>query len=190
VLAAIVAIAASGGSDNNKAAAGDQQTRPVTVTGTALTPLPDTGGADPAIGVIAPSLTGQSFDGTAVSWSPGRPTLLVFLAHWCPHCQAEIPLLVSWKAAGIAPEGLDVLGIATGTDATRPNYPPSTWLSNADFPWPVLADSATYDAANAMGLTGFPYFVLVDAKGAVMARATGELTSMALDALVADVVPG
>lgn len=188
-LAAIVAVVASGGdSTADRTAAGSKQHRAVTVSGTPLAPLDQNAGIDPALGVIAPSLSGQSFDGIAVSYAPGRPTLLVFLAHWCIHCQAEVPVLVDWRAAGSAPTGLDVIGVATGTDATRPNYPPSAWLSGAEFPWPVLADSTTYDAANAYGLTSFPYFVLVDAKGAVVARASGEQTPAALDALVTQVV--
>jgi thiol-disulfide isomerase/thioredoxin len=187
-LAAIVAIAASGDdSPNSQVAAGTEQYRAVTVTGTALTPVDETTGVDPAIGALAPSLSGQSFDGTAVSYAPGRPTLLVFLAHWCIHCRAEVPVLVDWQAAGKAPAGLDVIGIATGTNSAKPNYPPSTWLSGAGFPWPVMADSTNYDAAAAYDLTSFPYFVLVDAQGAVMARDSGELTPVALDALVAQV---
>lgn len=190
-LAAILAIVASDSdSGSKKTAAGIEQTRSVTVAGTPLAPLSDAGGADPAIGAIAPSLSGQSFDGTAVSYTPGTPTLLVFLAHWCPHCRAEVPVLVQWQAGGKAPAGLDVIGVSTGVDKTLPNYPPSNWLEGESFPWPVLADSATSNAANAMGLTGFPYFVLVDASGAVLARASGELTPAALDALVATAVSG
>jgi len=189
-VAAVIAIAASGDdSDSSSVAPGIQQTRPVMITGTPLAPLSDSGGTDPAIGAIAPAISGQSFDGTPVSTRTGRPTLLVFLAHWCPHCRAEVPVLVDWQRSGAAPAGLDVVGIATGTDSTRPNYPPSTWLAGAGFPWPVIADSATYDAGNAMGLTAFPYFVLVNADGAVVARASGELTPTALDSLVAQVVP-
>jgi thiol-disulfide isomerase/thioredoxin len=187
-LAAIVAIAVSGGdSSTGQAAAGAEQYRPVTVTGSALAPLDQSAAVDPAIGTIAPSLSGQSFDGTAVSYTPGRPTLLVFLAHWCIHCRAEVPVLVDWQAAGKAPAGVDVIGVATGTDSTKPNFPPSAWLSGAGFPWPMMADSTSYDAAMAYGLTSFPYFVLVDAQGAVVARASGELTPTALDALVAQV---
>lgn len=187
-LAAIVAIAVSGGdSSTGQDATGVEQYRAVTMTGTALDPLDQSTGVDPAVGVIAPSLSGQSFDGTAVSYAPGRPTLLVFLAHWCVHCRAEVPVLVDWQAAGKAPAGLDVIGVATGTDATKPNYPPSAWLSGTGFAWPVMADSTSHEAATAYGLTSFPYFVLVDAQGAVVARASGELTPTALDALVAQV---
>ena len=46
----------------------------------------------------------------------------MFLAHWCPHCQAEVPRLVSLaKGAQIA--GVDLVGIPTNTTDQAPNYP-------------------------------------------------------------------
>jgi thioredoxin-related protein len=41
--------------------------------------------------------------------------------------------------------------------------------------WPVIADSQGKDAANAFGLSGYPYFVLVDAQGNVFKRLSGEI---------------
>jgi hypothetical protein len=49
----------------------------------------------------------------------------------------------------------------------------------------VLADSTDLTAANAYGLTSFPYFVMVGADGTVKARATGELTLADVQTLVA-----
>jgi thiol-disulfide isomerase/thioredoxin len=156
-----------------------QQTQPVTVTGAALPPLGD-GTNDAALGLQAPTLSGKSFDGTPVTVAPGKATLVVFLAHWCPHCQREVPRLVSWFQAGKVPAGLDVFGVATATTTTRGNYPPSDWLQSAQFPWPVLADSEKQDAAAAFGLDGFPFFVLLDSTGKVVLRQSGEIETDAL----------
>jgi thioredoxin-related protein len=41
--------------------------------------------------------------------------------------------------------------------------------------WPVIADSADKKAANAFGLSGYPFFVLVDAQGKVFKRLSGEI---------------
>jgi thiol-disulfide isomerase/thioredoxin len=171
-LAAVIAIVSSG--DDSSSDSGLSQTQPVQVTGTALPAfVSDT--SDPAVGIAAPTLSGQQFDGTPIEVKPGRPTLVIFLAHWCPHCQREVPVLTKWQQDGGVPDGIDVIGIATGTDPTLPNYPPSQWLADEDFPFPVMADSATFDAATAFGLSGYPYFVLLDADGKVVQRASGEI---------------
>ena len=133
------------------------------------------GTSDPAIGVVAPSLAGQEFDGTPIDVKPGAPTLVIFLAHWCPHCQREVPVLTQWEQAGGVPDGVDVIGIATATDPALPNYPPSKWLADENFPFPVMVDSEASDAAIAYGLSGYPYFVVLDASGQVVQRASGEI---------------
>ena len=69
---------------------------PITVTGDLLPAFEGDTATDAGAGLAAPILEGESFDGTAVVVEPGSPTLLVFLAHWCPHCQAEVPDLVEW----------------------------------------------------------------------------------------------
>jgi thiol-disulfide isomerase/thioredoxin len=160
-----------------------EETRPVTITGAALPVLPDSGN-DPAVGSIAPVITGQSFDGTPVSIKPGKPTLVVFVAHWCPHCQREVPRLVAWDKAGQVPAGIDVIGVATATTTTRGNFPPSTWLAKEQFPWPVLADSAQQEASTAFGLNGFPFFALYDASGKIVLRQSGEVDTATLGKLI------
>ena len=174
LVAGVVAIVSSTGGDDDENTAAWSQTRPVTVTGAAITPAPDSGD-DPMIGQVVPSFSGASFDGTAVDWSPGTPTLFVFLAHWCPHCQAEVPELVQWFQDGKAPAGLRILGVATNTDPNRDNYPPSDWLAREGWPWRVVADSDGAELAMAMGVATFPNFVLVDAEGKVVWRGSGEM---------------
>ena len=71
------------------------------------------------------------------------------------------------------------------TTSERPNYPPSAWLAREGFTIPTLADDAKSSAASAYGLTSFPYFVAMDAKGNVVARVSGELTEAQFDDLVA-----
>jgi hypothetical protein len=66
--------------------------------------------------------------------------------------------------------------VATGTNASAPNYPPSAWLAKFSLPGPVLADSAASDAAAAWGLSAYPYIVALDPSGKVIDRKTGELT--------------
>ncbi len=158
----------------------------ITVTGEVLPPLGDPATADPAVGMTAPVLTGKGFTGNVVTTTPGTPTLIVFLAHWCPHCQAEVPRLVDWEKAGKFPAGVDVIAIASGTDAANPNYPPSMWLARENFPvlWPVMADSQAKTAGDAFGLSGYPFFTLLDASGKVVKRLSGEIPMEELTVLM------
>ena len=147
---------------------------PVTYTGSPLEELPREGD-DPAIGQPAPILSGFTFDGTPVAVDPSKgPVMLVFVAHWCPHCNREIPELLEWQASGAVPDDLQVIAVTTGVDPSRPNYPPSEWIAGMGWDWPVLADSQTQDAAIAMGLTAYPFIVILDTDGNVLTRWTGE----------------
>jgi len=182
VLAAIFGVVAfTASSDEDASVEGASEFQNVVVTGEAL---PEFGkeGADAAIGMAAPVLEGFGFLGNEVTTTPGNPMLLVFLAHWCPFCQKEVPVLVKWSQSGLVPENFDVIAITTGTDETQPNYPPSVWLANERWPelWPVLVDSKDQTAANAFGLAGYPYMTLVGADGKVLWRNSGEISAEAL----------
>jgi thiol-disulfide isomerase/thioredoxin len=179
VILAVAAVVSSGGSDKKKTttAAGVEQTRPVTVTGTALPELPQSGD-DPAIGKEIPEAKGQSFDGAPVDIrNDGRPKLILFVAHWCPHCQREIPLLAGYLKSHPLPAGVDLYTVSTAVSQPKGNYPPSSWLADKGWKAPVLADSDDGKAATAFGLNAFPYFVAVDGSGKVVARTTGEITT-------------
>ncbi|MCU1374762.1 MAG: Redoxin [Actinomycetia bacterium] len=177
VLALVVAVLASRGGSTKKVVAGVEEVRPVTVSGTPLPPLTDSA-TDPGVGQVPPTLTGATFDGTPLTiGGDGKAKLVLFVAHWCPHCQREVPLLVTFLKDHQLPAGVELLTVSTGVNADNPNYPPSTWLDKEGWTAPVLADSATSEAATAWGLPGFPYLVGVDAGGKVVGRVTGEFTT-------------
>ena len=178
-IAAIVAVATQSSSDD--VVTGVEEFNSVEVTGNPLPQYSDSA-SDTAIGMTAPVLTGKGFTGNTIVTGPGAPTLLVFLAHWCPHCQREVPLLVQWNRDGLVPSGVDVIGIATSSDPASPNFPPSEWLAREEFPalWPVMTDSGEKTAATAMGVSGFPFFVLLDSNGKVALRISGEIEMQVL----------
>jgi thiol-disulfide isomerase/thioredoxin len=178
VVAFGAAVIASRGGDSDVS-----QTGSVEVDGA---PLPQLGqGDDPSLGMVAPTLVGSDFDGSTVEVTPGDgPRLLVFLAHWCPHCQAEVPLLAPYLASGDAPEGLETVAVSTAVSSSRDNYPPNEWLEREGWPTPVIRDDTSNAAANAYGLTAYPFFVLIDEEGAVVGRDSGEMPIDQFDAWV------
>jgi len=88
-----------------------------------------------------------------------------------------VPLLTSYLKSHPLPKGVDLYTVATATNAQRPNYPPSAWLDKVGWKAPTMADSDAAQAADAFGLSAFPYFVAVDGSGKVVARTTGEITT-------------
>jgi thiol-disulfide isomerase/thioredoxin len=188
VVALVVAVLASrGGSD--EAATDLPQTQPVTASGNPLPTLADSG-TDAAVGTVAPTLHGKSFDGSAVDVAPGTAKLVLFVAHWCPHCQREVPLLVDHLKRTKLPAGVELVTVATSTSKDAPNYPPSTWLDDEGWTAPVLADDGDGTAAQAYGLPGFPYLVALDADGKVVGRVTGEFSTDTFDQLAREAAAG
>jgi cytochrome c biogenesis protein CcmG, thiol:disulfide interchange protein DsbE len=166
---------------------GVEQTRPVELSGAPL-PMFDPDGEDPAEGNRAPELRGMDFQGDEVAVAhDGRAELLIFLAHWCPHCRREVPLLVEWLQENGEPENVGFYAVATSTSENRPNYPPSTWLEEEGFDVRVIADDEEGSAAQAFGLNAFPYVVLVDGEGTVLVRHAGEFTMAELEDMLAEV---
>lgn len=147
--------------------------------------------SDLAPGLVAPTLTGTTPDGTTLTIGPdGRAKILVFLAHWCPHCQAEVPRLTEYLRQTGGDPAVDVYGIATSTSQARPNFPPTEWLAREGWPAPVILDDQQNTAGRAFGVASFPTWVIVDGSNRVLARLTGELGSEAFPGLFAFAASG
>ena len=163
--------------------------QPVEAEGEMLVQLEDPND-DPARGKIAPVVNGFGFDGAPLTIAPtGKPMLVVFLAHWCPHCNAEIPRLIEWKDSGAMPADLGVVGVSTGARDDAPNWPPSQWVVDKAWPWPVMADNEDQNAAVAFGVSGYPGLILLDGDGKVLARRSGEADIDALKAWAQEFLP-
>ncbi|MCX6517886.1 MAG: TlpA disulfide reductase family protein [Actinobacteria bacterium] len=149
----------------------------VSSTGGLLAPLPESG-ADTETGKSVAVLKGYDLQGRPVTIDPageGKATMVVFLAHWCPHCNREIPVLNKWRESGEVPTGLRVVGITTGSKADQANWPPSKWMTAMKWPFEVMADSEAQEAAAAYGVAGYPFIAFVGANGKITARTSGEI---------------
>ncbi|MGB8861350.1 MAG: TlpA family protein disulfide reductase [Ilumatobacteraceae bacterium] len=149
-----------------------------------------TGGDDPAVGMPAPTVDGFDYAGNRATIQGGSgATLVVFAAHWCPHCNVELGLMLGWMADGTIPTSLPVTLVSTAEAAGTPNYPADQWLANAGWTAPVLRDSHAVDGeagdvAKAFGASAWPFSVLIGADGRVLARTAGQLDVNSLTALL------
>ena len=192
-VAALVALALIVGFLKRDAEERDQsdvgpQVADVTFVGEALPPFDGTLG-DPAVGQVAPGFAATTFDGVEVSVQPGDGTAKVigFFAHWCPHCQRELPRIAGWLAENQLPAGVEVIAVSTAVNPDGPNYPPSAWFEKETWPATAVRDSAASEIGDFYGLRGFPYTVALDAQGRVVERSSGELDNRDWEALLAKV---
>jgi thiol-disulfide isomerase/thioredoxin len=141
---------------------------------------PPTPLAAPAIGAAAPDFSAKASDGSTITKADiaGKPTLMVFFASWCPHCQAEAPKL---KALAEANPDVNLVFLGVGYQDTQKGI----WDFQSKFSLPV----PTYDdggkAASVYGVSSFPTLVSVDKTGTIRDRDTGEVTPDRLNSLVA-----
>lgn len=169
----VVAISATGNDDSG--GGGVDQTRPVTIEGEPLAPFADAGD-DAALGQRPPTITGEDFAGRTVTIAAdGRPKAVAFVAHWCPHCQAEVPRIEQWLEQNGLPADVGLYFVSTSANANNPNYPPSEWLAREGVSdVPTIADDDASSALRAFGAGGFPYLVYLDADNEVVLRTSGE----------------
>lgn len=181
-----VAIALAGGDD--EAVDDGVNTAPVAVTGDPLPPFGGDPQNDPAVGSPAPSLEGQGMDGSPITIDPqaSGPMALVFLAHWCPHCQVEVTRVQEWLDSNEPPAGVTLRAVSTLVEPSQANYPPSAWLQREGWSVPTLADDEASAAAEAFGLQGTPFWVFVDDRGEVRMRHAGELEIGPLESILED----
>ena len=128
-----------------------------------------------ATGVPAPYVRGDALLSEGQNELPidGEATMIVFLAHWCPACNAEVPVVNSWLEEDGLPEGTEVRAVATGIDPTRPNFPPDEWLRERSWTVPTIIDPDGSIAA-AYGLESYPFWVFVDSEGTVVGSSNAQ----------------
>jgi thiol-disulfide isomerase/thioredoxin len=157
----------------------------------AVLPQLVSGSPDAAVGMPAPAMSGADFSGTRVSLeADGNAKLVLFVAHWCPYCRDELPLVRDWLDATELPENVDFYSVSTFVDPARPNYPPRAWFEQEAWDVPLIVDDAADTAARTYGVNAVPFWLLVHTDNTVAARGAGALTTEVLDQIVADLAQG
>lgn len=142
---------------------------------------------DPVVGLVAPETVGADWEENEVRIeADGRAKIVLFLAHWCPHCQAEVPVVQDWLDAGSLPDDVDIYSVATQTDRLRPNWPPQDWLEDEGWTVPVVMDDQIGTVGASYGMAGTPFYVVLDGDNNVVRRVSGEIGTAGLDVLVSE----
>lgn len=131
--------------------------------------------AEPAFGLVAPEVSGQDFDDSTVAINhDGTPKAIVFLAHWCNHCQTEVPRVQAWLDSTGGVPGVQVMSVTTSASSGQPNWPPSSWLDREGWTPPNIRDDSDSSTLRAYGGTSFPYWVFLNGDGTVVSRVAGQ----------------
>jgi thiol-disulfide isomerase/thioredoxin len=158
-----------------------------TIEGSSLNVMPPNVTVDEsANGSPIPDVDGQNFAGdeVVIDRADGNAKAIVFLAHWCPHCQAEVPRVQAWLDGGGGVDGVEMYAVATSMNSAQGNYPPSDWLDREGWTAPVIRDDKDNSVLRAYGSGGFPYWVFVNADGTVALRTSGELQIAQLESIL------
>ena len=175
VVALLIAAVLFGGSVGETAVPIEEVVGSPQVDG-ALPPMGSSNVDQTATGQEAPTVTGTDFDGEEVRiTNDGRPKAIVFLAHWCPHCQNEVPSVQRWLNDTGGVDGVDMYSVTTAVDPRRNNYPPQRWLEDEGWTVPIIRDNAASSVLTAHGNGGFPFWVFTNSDGTVALRVAGEI---------------
>ncbi len=148
----------------------------VTVTGDPLPFLPEGVDSDPALGFQAPSMSGTDWNDNEISIeADGRPKIVMFLAHWCGFCQAEVPEVQAFIDQGGLPSDVDLYGVTIFTDRLRGNWPPQDWLEDEGWTAPTIMDDAQSSSVLAYGVRGTPFYVVLDGENRNLGRFSGAI---------------
>ncbi len=118
---------------------------------------------------------------------PDGETATVWLvwAHWCPHCQNDLPVLQDvWVTAAPDLPHVQIVTITTAIDESRGN-PLIPYLEASQFAFPVLVDTDGSLAAK-LGTNAFPFWVITGPDGRVILRRPGALGPDQIQGLLFD----
>lgn len=135
----------------------------------------DSADSDEQEQVTAPDFTVYDASGNPVKLSDyfGKPIVLNFWASWCGPCQMEMP---DFQEKYETLDGQVQFLMINMTDGSRETVTSaSEFIKKQGYTFPVLYDTET-DAAAAYSANPLPTTFFIDAKGYVIAQATGAIS--------------
>jgi thiol-disulfide isomerase/thioredoxin len=128
--------------------------------------------------VEAPALSGMTLSGTNYAFVVGQVAVVNVWASWCSPCRAEAPTL-----AALAKKYSDVafMGILTRDNPATAE----AFQRHFALPYPTLIDdSLLIGFKGSLPANAIPSTVVIDKKGRVAARISGEITVASLTDLI------
>lgn len=135
------------------------------------------GQPDAALGMVLGEVAGIDYyteteltidptDGTARAW--------LIWAHWCPHCQRELPPLSDWYAENADQyPNVELISVTSSIDPARGN-PLEPYLDELQLPFPAILDP-DLALAEQFGLSAYPFWVFTAGDGTTLLRVAGFL---------------
>lgn len=140
---------------------------------------------DAALGWAAPEIKAVGLDGEEIYiGGEGPTTLIMVLAHWCPHCRNEVRELAPFLNDSDSLDRVRMVTLLTSINEDRPNFPPHTWLDLEKWPVPSIVDTPSNQIATAYGVSSFPFFIVINDRGEIALRMPGRLGTETLGRLL------
>jgi thiol-disulfide isomerase/thioredoxin len=135
--------------------------------------------ASPVAGATAPDFNVVAKDGSTLTKAQilGKPTMMVFFASWCPHCNNEAPLIKE-----IAAKNPDVQVVMIGVGDRETPSDIYDFQQKHDLPFPTYQDGGK--AAAAYGIASYPTIMAVDKSGIIRDVQTGEKSTTELNSMI------
>jgi hypothetical protein len=95
-----------------------------------------------------------------------------------------VPVVQDWIDAGNLPTDVQLISVATSTNRLQPNWPPQDWLEEEGWTPPVIMDDEIGSVAVNYGMSGTPFYVVLDGDNTNLGRISGEIGIQGLEALV------
>ena len=133
---------------------------------------------DEAARQLAPSITGPTLAGGTFTATKGKVQVMNVWASWCSPCRAEAPALQDLSEAHPEAEFVGVLTRDTLVAARA-------FVERFVITYPTITDDALLiDFTGQLSVNAIPTTLLIDKKGRVAARVSGEITYSKMDELL------
>jgi thiol-disulfide isomerase/thioredoxin len=127
---------------------------------------------------LGPVLTGKTLAGENYQLPRGGIVVVNVWASWCAPCRAEAPTL---KALAEKYKGVVFLGVLTRDSEVAAR----AFEKRFEMPYPTLVDDSVLVAfRDTLSANAIPTTIIMDKKGRVAARVSGQVTYSSLSALI------